>query len=89
MDIIIKELSKENINRITEIDRSEMIRYKYVYKNGTLETIEINHKVPTWTPEMNEENIQMLTPILEKDGHFLAAFDRDKLVGVLYLVENL
>ncbi|GGE51793.1 hypothetical protein GCM10011391_33240 [Pullulanibacillus camelliae] len=34
---------------------------------------------------MNVDNIQMLTPILEKGGHFLGAFGKDKLVGVAIL----
>jgi ribosomal protein S18 acetylase RimI-like enzyme len=85
MEIIIKKLNKESVNRITEIDRSEKIKYKYVYNSGKLEAIEINHNVPTWTPDMNEENIQMLTPILENGGHFLGAFYQEKLVGVAVL----
>ncbi|MDQ0230127.1 GNAT family N-acetyltransferase [Metabacillus malikii] len=85
MEITIKELNKHEITRIKEIDRSEEIGYKYVHNDGELEKVELNVHAPRWTPEIIQENINMLTPILDNEGHFLGAFHQEKLVGVAVL----
>jgi predicted N-acetyltransferase YhbS len=83
--IRILELGQGDLGRIREIDRSETIRFKYVYDRGALRQVEINHDVPTWTEEMVVDAIEMLEPKLRESGVLLGAFDDDRIVGVAVL----
>ena len=85
MAIHIRELEHEDLGRIGEIDRSESVRFKYVYEHGALRQVEINHEIPTWTEEMVAHAIAMLEPKLGEGGSLLGAFDDDRLVGVAVL----
>ncbi len=82
MSIKIMELEKEQLCRIGEIDRSEQIKFKYVYKDGGLQKVEFNFDDPGWNDEQIKQNINMLAPKLEKGGVLLGAFDGDRLVGI-------
>ena len=46
--IAIKRLENSDIRRIGEIDRSEHVTLSYVYKDGRLETEEVDWHVPRW-----------------------------------------
>jgi GNAT superfamily N-acetyltransferase len=85
MAIRTLELSQDDLGRIAEIDRSEKVRFKYVYERGALRQVEINHDIPTWTERMVAEAVEMLEPKLREGGVFLGAFDDDRIVGVAVL----
>jgi ribosomal protein S18 acetylase RimI-like enzyme len=81
----IRELGHDELGRIGEIDRSESVRFKYVYEHGALRPVEINHEIPTWNEAMVADAIRMLEPKLREGGVFLGAFDGDRMVGVAVL----
>src|SRR5712691_845137 len=81
----IEELKAADLDRIREIDRSESVRFKYVYEHGELRPVEINHEIPTWSDAMVVEAKEMLAPKLAAGGALLGAFAGDKLVGVAVL----
>jgi ribosomal protein S18 acetylase RimI-like enzyme len=81
----IEELKAADLDRIREIDRSESVRFKYVYEHGELLSVEINHEIPTWTDAMVVEAKEMLAPKLAAGGALLGAFAGDTLVGVAVL----
>jgi ribosomal protein S18 acetylase RimI-like enzyme len=85
VNIQIVDMNKEDLHKISEIDRSEQVRRMHVYKNGSLETIEINNDVPRWSAEEVEEYIRALIPKLENGGKLVGAFDNNLLVGVAVL----
>ena len=81
----VLELGADDLGRIGEIDRSETVRLKYLYDDGTLRPVEINHEIPTWSDGMVAEAVGMLAPKLRDGGVLLGAFDGDRLVGVAVL----
>jgi hypothetical protein len=85
VDVRIEELKAEELDRIREIDRSEQVRFKYVYDHGELRAVEINHDVPAWSNRMVAEAKEVLAPKLASGGVLLGALDGDRLVGVAVL----
>jgi GNAT superfamily N-acetyltransferase len=85
MDVHVQEMDASDLDRIREIDRSESVRFKYVYEDGDLRAVEINHEIPAWGDAMVAEAKEMLAPRLAADGVLLGAFERDELVGVAVL----
>ena len=85
MTIEIQELGADGLGRIGEIDRSESVRFKYLYDGGALRPVEINHEIPTWSDAMVEDAVEMLEPKLREGGVMLGAVDGDRLVGVAVL----
>jgi predicted N-acetyltransferase YhbS len=85
MAIRILEMGQDDLGRIGEIDRSETVRFKYLYEHGALRQVEINHEIPTWTEGMVAEAVEMLEPKLRDGGVLLGAFDNDRIVGVAVL----
>ncbi|TDQ36613.1 GNAT family N-acetyltransferase [Aureibacillus halotolerans] len=85
MEINIRDMEKEELHRIREIDRSEKVRLMYVYEGGSLKTVEQNNDVPRWNEAQVEENIKMLAAKLEGEGKLVGAFDENLLVGIAVL----
>ena len=83
--VCIEELKAADLGRISEIDRSERVRFKYVYDHGELRPVEINHEIPTWGESVVADAKAILAPKLAAGGTFLGAFDDGKLVGVAVL----
>ena len=86
----IKCLDESDITRIAEIDRSEHVTRSYVYRDGKLETREVDWHVPRWfTDGRREHSVQALidkwAPILEQGGVLLGALDGDVLAGLAML----
>ncbi len=89
--ITIKQLPKNDISRIREIDRSEIVRTGYAYEDGRLTARSVNWDTGTWPEEGPEDFsirglLKMLTPILEEEnGVLLGALDGDVLAGLAVL----
>ncbi len=83
--MIIKQLSKKEIIRISEIDRTEKIKLLYKYNKGKLETEIVDIDVPHWDhPDWrhDEKLIKDLSDDLDKGGVLFGAFEESKLVGM-------
>ena len=86
----IRRLATSDIIRIAEIDRSEHVTLGYVYRDGKLETRQVDWHVPRWfTDGRREHSVQALidkwSPGLEQGGVLLGALDGDELAGLAML----
>jgi len=83
--MMIKQLDKTEIIRISEIDRTEKIKLLYKYNKGKLETELVDIDVPRWDhPDWchDEKLIKDLSDNLERGAVLFGAFKANKLVGM-------
>jgi GNAT superfamily N-acetyltransferase len=90
MDLVIRKLPHRDISRVGEIDRSEHITRGYVFKNGVLESQQVDWEVPRWSEDPSrgfsiQARIDEWKPLLEDRGVLLGAIDGDSLAGVAIL----
>jgi ribosomal protein S18 acetylase RimI-like enzyme len=85
VSVEIRRLSLADLPRIGEIDRSESVRFTYVYNRGALTRISVDHDVPRWSDDTVAAFVRWLTPMLESGGVIVGALDGPKLVGVALL----
>ena len=71
-------MNSSELNRISEIDRTEHITQFYKQKGETLEVNDIDLQVPSWD---SQEKIKEWVPIAENYQNMWGAFNDDKLVG--------
>jgi len=83
--LIIKELKKEYIGRIKEIDRSERVKLLYKYKEGSLKTEKVHLNVPRWNEQECAKRISHLSDELSNGGILIGAIDHNLLVGAAVL----
>lgn len=87
-------MEPEEIEKLREIDRSEIIRTGYKYKDGKLQKMEVNWDSPNWTQDGDNEysmagQINFCRGHLEKGGRMLGAFDEEKLAGIGIITPNI
>ena len=85
--LIVRELPHKDISRVAEIDRSEHITRGYVFKNGVLESQQVDWEVPRWSEDPArgfsvQARIDEWRPLLDEGGVLLGAMDGDTLAGV-------
>ncbi|MFO7881488.1 MAG: GNAT family N-acetyltransferase [Kosmotogaceae bacterium] len=85
MKIHYREVSREEISKLKELDRTEYIDYIYKYDNGSLVKRPLNMTIPKWNSSKEEEFIENLTKRLDGGGKAFGAFDKEKMVGVSVL----
>lgn len=78
-------LKKEEIKRVGEIDRTEIIEYIYYYKEGKLELVKEFCEIKKWSPEEEQIHISSLTDIYHRGGFIFGAFDGSSIVGIIAL----
>ena len=78
-------LEKEDIDRVVEIDRTEIINYIYYYKKGKLELVEEFCRVNKWSNEQELIHISALKDTYDSGGFIFGAFDGPKIAGVISL----
>lgn len=78
-------LDPGELERLHEIDRAEVVRLLYTYRDGDLEEERVALKVPPWTEEKVGQLIRDIGPELDGGGAFLGAFMADVLAGVAVL----
>lgn len=78
----MRELGPQEVERIWEIDRSEIHDEIYVLRDGALELVPNHFEIPGWHPRTIEE----ATPKLRDDVDVrIGAFEGERLVGVAVL----
>jgi predicted N-acetyltransferase YhbS len=80
-----RELLREEIEQVWNIDRSEMIDNIYRFENGTLVLRPHHFDVPGWPPGAAEKSTPILLDCFDRGGWFHGAFDCAALVGVVVL----
>jgi predicted N-acetyltransferase YhbS len=80
-----RELLREEIEQVWNIDRSEVIENIYHFENGTLVLRPQHYDVPGWPPGEAEKYTPILLDCLDRGGWFYGAFDQAKLIGIVVL----
>ncbi len=78
-------LNKEEVNRMTEIDRTEVINNIYYYKESKLDLKEEHWQIPRWNQQQIQTHIISLLDIDDKGGQIFGAFMDSRLVGIIAL----
>ncbi|UCG02282.1 MAG: GNAT family N-acetyltransferase [Candidatus Heimdallarchaeota archaeon] len=78
-------LNKEEIKRISEIDRTETVEYIYYHREGKLELVEEYYEINEWNQEEELRHISSLNDIYQRGGFIFGAFDKLYIVGIISL----
>ena len=81
----IRELQREEIEKIWTIDRSEVIENIYYIRNGTLNLQPEYYNLQGWPPGQREQYLPILLDCFDRGGTFYGAFQNDALSGVVVL----
>jgi GNAT superfamily N-acetyltransferase len=85
--ITLRWMNRTELDRLTEIDRSEMVRTGYEMRDGDLAPYSVEWNVPSFLPDDEGDHsiaaqIRFCRSHLDRGGRMLGAFDGEKLVGV-------
>jgi predicted N-acetyltransferase YhbS len=80
-----RELRREEVERVWEIDRSEVIENFYHLENGALLLAPRHVDVAGWPPGEAEKYTPILMDCFDRGGWFYGVFDDAKLIGVVVL----
>jgi predicted N-acetyltransferase YhbS len=86
--IIYRELSRRDINKLQHIDRTEMINGMYYLRDGVLVLKEKYCQVPDWSAVEKQNRIEGLQRDFDNGATFFGAFNGNKLVGMSVLDHN-
>lgn len=78
----VRDLSRDELDRIWTIDRSEVHHHVYQVVNGRLSLVSASFEVPGWDPETVVRDRVKLRECFDRGGIFRGVFDGDALVGV-------
>ena len=89
MPTVVEQLGREDLSRVSEIDRSEDVRIHYRMAGTELVAEEVIDPVPNFFAEGEHHSIPELVhewqPVVDAGGVLLGAFDQDRLVGIALL----
>jgi len=80
-----RELHREEIERVWNIDRSEVTENVYHVENGTLVLRPEHHDLTGWPPGEAEKYTPILLDCFDRGGWFYGAFDDTELIGAVVL----
>jgi GNAT superfamily N-acetyltransferase len=80
--VAIRGLTRNEIDLIWTIDRSEVHHYIYRNVDGRLTIVPAYFEIPGWHPKMIETDRIKLRDCFDRGGIFLGDFQADRLVGV-------
>lgn len=83
-----RALSRAEIGRLAQIDRTESIDYIYYVRDGTLVLEKEHWEVPDWSPSEKQQRIAVLQEDYDKGATFVGAFDGSTLIGMSVLDHN-
>lgn len=86
-DISYSWLTIDEIARIGEIDRSELVQVGYHVQDGELRSSSVEWNMPDWLDQENgehsvEEQIQFSKDHMQRGARALGAFCDDRLIGI-------
>jgi predicted N-acetyltransferase YhbS len=81
----LSKLRLEEIKRIKEIDRSEIVKHIYYYRDGNFELEEEFYEIQPWSQSELRDHINHLMKLSKKGGYIYAMIDDQKLIGVIAL----
>ena len=77
-----RELRRDEVEHVSEIDRSEMVENIYRLENGALVLKPHHFDIPGWPPGEAERYTPILLDCFDRGGWFYGAFDGAELIGV-------
>lgn len=80
-----RQMSRDEIERAWEIDRSEVIDKVYRVENGALVIRPQHYDVDGWPAGEAEKYTPILLDCFDRGGWFYGAFEGEKLVGMVVL----
>ena len=81
----IRELQREEIEKIWTIDRAEVIENIYYFQNGSLILQPEHYDLQGWPPGESEQYMPILVDCFDRGGTFYGAFQYGELKGVAVL----
>lgn len=81
--ITCRELLRDEVVRVWDIDRSEVIENVYYLEHGALVLRPERHDVHGWPPGEAEKYTPILLDCYDRQGWFYGAFERNELVGAV------
>lgn len=80
-----RALSRDEIRRIWEIDRSETVEWVYRVENGELVLIAAHFDLRGWPPGEPEKYTPLLEACFDRGGWLHGLFEGEKLIGAAVL----
>ena len=80
-----RELRRDEVEQVWNIDRSEMIENIYRVENGKLVLGPHHYNVPGWPAGEAEKYTPILLDCYDRGGWFHGAFDHTRMVGAVVL----
>jgi diamine N-acetyltransferase len=78
----MRPLSRDEVELIWTIDRSEVHHHVYEVREGQLARVRKYFEIPGWRPNAVEKETAALFECFDRGGTFLGLFDGDELVGI-------
>jgi GNAT superfamily N-acetyltransferase len=75
-------LTRDEVELIWTIDRSEVHHHTYELRGGQLVRTANYFEIPGWRPDAMEQETQRLLDCFDRGGTFLGQFDAGALVGI-------
>lgn len=81
----IRELQREEIEKLWSIDRSEVVENIYYFRNGNLVLQPEYYNMQGWPQGEAEQYMPILYDCFDRYGMFLGAFQDEEMIGVVVL----
>ncbi len=81
----IRDIKREEIKEVRELDRSEIVEQINYYRNGRLVLEDEYYDITKWNLEELEHIIRDLYDLYDQGGFFCGAFVNHKLIGIIAL----
>ncbi|MHA2233691.1 MAG: GNAT family N-acetyltransferase [Candidatus Hodarchaeales archaeon] len=78
-------MTKDDLKRVAELDRREVIDAVYYYRDGALDLVQEHWDVPEWSSREKQQKIDVLREIHKRGGIIFGAFDESNVAGVIAL----
>ena len=82
----IRTLKRQEIEKVRNINRSEVVKQIYYYEDGKLTLEDEFYDIKGWDPSELERSIEHLYDIYDRNGTLFGAFDGNELIAVTALV---
>jgi len=77
-----RSLKREEIEKVRDLDRSEIVEEIYCFNEGQLTLKDVFYDIKGWNPSELEENIKHLYDLYDRNGTLIGAFDGARLIAV-------
>lgn len=81
----MRVLTRDEVELIWTIDRSEVHHYTYEVREGELVRVPNHFAVPGWRPDAAAKETPVLLDCFDRGGTFVGVFDAEALIGMSVL----